>query len=294
MAVPPPPLASSRAYCRRVARRAKSSFPLTFRVLPRPKRDAMTALYAFMRVTDDLADDPGDPAAKRAALAAWRSRLDAALHAGRPSHRVHAALVDAVHSYAIPPEHLHAVLDGVASDLDPVPVATFADLYPYCYRVAAAVGLACVPVWGLRPGIDPTAADAPAEAAGIAFQLTNILRDVGEDFARGRVYLPADDLARFGLTPATWHQPEMRSPFRAMLRFQVVRAREYYAQAEPLSGLLSRDGRAVFGVMSGVYQRLLDEVERAGCAVFERRVRVGRLTKARALAGAWPVRWGWV
>lgn len=287
-------LASSQAYCRRVARRAKSSFPLTFRVLPRPKRDAMTALYAFLRVTDDLADDPGDPAAKRAALAAWRGRLDAALQDATPSHRVHAALAHAVHTYDIPPAHLHAVLDGVESDLDPVAVATFADLYPYCYRVAAAVGLACVPVWGLRPGLDPDRATAPAEAAGIAFQLTNILRDVGEDAARGRVYLPADDLAAFGLTPATWDRQESRSAFRALVRFEAGRARAYYARSEPLAGLLTRDGRAVFGVMTGVYRRLLDEVERAGCDVFERRVRVGRLTKARVLAGAWPVRWGWV
>ena len=286
-------MASSRAYCRRVARRAKSSFPLTFRVLPRPKRDAMTALYAFLRVTDDLADDPGDPATKRVALAAWRGRLDAALDAA-PSHRVHAALVDAVRTYRIPPEHLHAVLDGVESDLDPVPVATFADLYPYCYRVAAAVGLACVPVWGLRPGVSLEQAATPAEAAGIAFQLTNILRDIGEDAGRGRVYLPADDLARFGLTPATWHRAEQREAFRALVRFEAGRAREYYAKAEPLAGLLSRDGRAVFGVMTGVYRRLLDQVEDAGCGVLARRVRVGRLAKARALAGAWPVRWGWV
>jgi 15-cis-phytoene synthase len=277
---------SSLAYCYRLTRRARSSFPLAFRLLPRAKRDATTALYAFLRVTDDLADEPGDTSAKRAALAAWRGRFDAAL-AGTFTHRVHAALADAVKTFTVPPQYLHDVLDGVESDLEPAPFAAFADLDAYCYRVASAVGLACVQIWGGGGG---TA--APAAAAGVAFQLTNILRDLGEDLSRGRVYLPQDELARFGCPPETWRE---RGPaFREMMRFQVRRAREYYDQARPLGALLSSEGRAVFNMMAGVYRRLLDEIERRDYDVFTARVRVGRLTKTRLFLSAWPTKWGLV
>ena len=278
---------SSLLYCRRLTRRAGSSFPLAFRLLPPARRDAMYALYAFLRATDDLADGPGEPAAKRAALAAWRSRLDAALTGGICSHRLHAALAHAVRTFDIPPRHLHDVIDGVEADLDPVSFPTFDDLYPYCYRVASAVGLACVRVWGARGD-----AAGPAEAAGVAFQLTNILRDLGEDLAGGRVYLPQDELARFGCPPAAWRDPAKRDAFRALMRFQVGRARQFYETGRRLDGLLSSDGRAVFRVMAGIYSRLLDEIERRDFDVFTRRVCVGRLTKVRVFLSAWPVRWG--
>lgn len=280
-------LAGSQAYCRAVTARAKSSFPLAFRLLPAPKRRAMDALYAFMRVSDDLADDPG---ADAAALAAWRAALAEAL-AGRYAHPVHPALHDVVRRFDVPPRFLFEVLDGVEADLAPVRFATFADLYPYCYRVASAVGLACVRVWGLRPGAAWAEADGPAEAAGVAFQLTNVLRDLGEDAGRGRVYLPADELAAFGVDPRTWshHSPA----FAELMRFQVARARRYYHTADRLNHLLTADGRAVYGLMCGTYRGLLDEVERRGFDVFTARVRVPRWRKAAAFAGAWPVRWGW-
>ena len=249
-------LAASYRHCREITRRARSSFPLAFRLLPPPGRRAMDALYAFMRVSDDLADDPG---ADAAALAGWRAALADAL-AGRYSHPVHPALHDAVARFAVPPRFLFDVLDGVEADLAPVHFATFADLYPYCYRVASAVGLACVRVWGLRPGATWADADGPAEAAGIAFQLTNILRDLGEDAARGRVYLPADELAAFRVDPRTWspHSPA----FQELMRFQVGRARDYYRRSDPLDDLLTADGRAIFRVMSRTYRALLDEIER--------------------------------
>jgi phytoene synthase len=282
---------SSLSYCRRLTRRARSSFPLAFRLLPRDRRDATTALYAFFRATDDLADGPGDPAAGRAALSGWRGRLDEALR-GVYTHRLHAALHHAVCTFGVPPAYLHDVIDGVESDLGPVAFETFAELYRYCYRVASAVGLACVPVWGLRPGATAQQANGPAEAAGVAFQLTNILRDLGEDLARGRVYLPRDELDRFGCPPESWRS---RGPaFRDMMRFQAARAREYYEKGRPLEGLLSADGRAVFRLMAGVYRRLLNEIERWDYDVFSRRVRVGRLTRLRLLLSAWPAKWGLV
>src|SRR5262245_51129088 len=159
-------LTKSFARCRELTRAANSSFPVAFRLLPPHKRRAMNALYAFMRVTDDLADEPGEVAAKRRRLRAWRHDLFAAL-GGSFGHAVLPALADTVRRFDIPPQLLTDVIDGVESDLEPVRFATFAELYPYCYRVASAVGLACVRVWGLRPGD----AAGPAEAAGVAFQL---------------------------------------------------------------------------------------------------------------------------
>lgn len=274
---------SSLFFCRRLTRRAGSSFPVAFRLLPPAKRDATTALYAFFRATDDLADGPGDPAALRT----WRARLDDAL-AGRYSHRTHAALHHAVRTFGVDPVHLHAVVDGVESDLVAAPFATFAELEAYCHKVASAVGLACLPVWGLRGSM--TEARGPATAAGVAFQLTNVLRDLGEDLARGRVYLPRDELEKFGCPPEAWRDRSLA--YRALMRFQAGRARAFYDRAAPLAGLLSPDGRAVFGLMAGLYRRLLDAVEAADFDVFTRRVRVGRAAKARLFLAAWPVKWG--
>ena len=272
---------SSFAACGRITRAANSSFPLAFRLLPRAKRRAMDALYAFMRVTDDLADEPGEPAAKRLQLAAWRDSLDAAL-AGKYSHAVFPALAHTVRVFGIPPQYLRDVIDGVESDIEPVRFASFAELYPYCYRVASAVGLACVRVWGVRGSFDD--ALAPAEAAGIAFQLTNILRDLGEDHARGRVYLPTAECP-----PEAWRTPA----FPELMRFQVERARHYYRLSEPLAKILTPDGAAIFGVMSNTYRALLDEIEARGYDVFTARVRVPRRRKALVLARGWLTKWGW-
>jgi phytoene synthase len=289
----PHPLPASYARCREITRAARSNFPLAFRLLPAAGRRAMGALYAFLRVTDDLADEPGEAAAKRGQLNAWRRSLVAAL-GGTYSHPVHPALHDTVRRYDIPPEYLLAVIDGVESDLEPVRFATFADLVPYCYRVASVVGLACVRVWGLRPGATWEEAEEPAVDAGIAFQLTNILRDLGEDLSRGRVYLPQEDLNRFGCPPDSWRDPKRADGFRAMARFQADRARDYYRRGDRLDRLLSADGRAVFRVMSGFYRALLDEIGRRDYDVFAGRVRVPRWRKAVVLLSAWPAKWGWV
>jgi phytoene synthase len=294
----------SFAVCRAVTRSANSSFPAAFRLLSPARRSAMDALYAYMRVTDDLADDaPASPSPacekraeheadeKRAKLAAWRAGLTAAL-AGEFTHPIHPALTDTVRRYAVPPRFLFDAIDGVETDVGPVRMATFADLYPYCYRVASAVGLACVRIWGTRPGAGPGDTDPPAEAAGVAFQLTNVLRDLGEDRTRDRVYLPADELAHFGCPPESWRTPAAAGRFREMMRFQVARARAYYRRGAALAPLLSHNGRAIFHVMCGAYGRLLDEIERADYDVFTRRVRVARWRKLSVVASGWLMKWG--
>jgi phytoene synthase len=248
----------------------------------------MCALYAFLRVADDLGDGPGTPDEKRASLDDWRRQLGLAL-AGEPHHPLHPAFAHTVAVCAIPRVYLDDVLDGVEMDLEPVRYDTFAGLYRYCYRVASAVGLACLRVWGC----DHPSAAAPAEAAGIAFQLTNILRDLGEDAARGRVYLPREDLDRFGYDEGRLFRGEKDEGFRALMRFEVERARGYYEAARPLAAMLRPAGRAVFQVMSGTYRELLESIARRDYDVFSARVRVGRWRKLWLALRALPVRYGW-
>lgn len=280
-------LERSYGYCERLARREAGNFYHGFRLLPGPQRRAMCALYAFMRVTDDLTDEPGDAVGKRAALEAWRGQLHDAL-AGRYAHDLHPAFHHTVTRYAIPAPYLFDVLDGVGMDLEPVVYETFDDLYRYCYRVASAVGLACIHVWGFSGD----EAKKHAEAAGIAFQLTNILRDLGEDAGRGRVYLPREDLRRFGYDPEALRRGERNEAFQALMRFEAERARGYYEAAGPLAGLLPPPGRAVFLVMSRTYRALLEAMVRREFDVFRGRVRVSTWRKLWFVAGALPARWG--
>lgn len=247
----------------------------------------MHALYAYLRVTDDLADGPGETGVKREALARWRERLCDALD-GVYSHRVHPALHQTARTYHIPAEHLVAPIDGGDRDLSGEPFHTFDELKLYCHQVAGVVGLACVRIWGLRPGVGWEEAEPLAEAAGLAFQLTNILRDLGEDRAAGRVYLPADECERFDCPPPVW---ESSPRFGDLLQFQTDRVRGFYHQSEPLAALLAPHGRAVFALMSRAYRGLLERVAAAGPRVLWHRVRLSPLAKLSLLTRAWMHRW---
>jgi phytoene synthase len=278
----------SYAWCERLARQQAGNFYHAFRLLPTAQRRAMCALYAFMRVADDRTDGPESIAEKRLALAGWRQQLDEAL-TGHYHHPLHAAFHHTVEQYGIPRRYLDEVLDGVGMDLDTGRYDTFADLYRYCYRVASAVGLACIHIWGFAE----ERAKEHAEAAGIALQLTNILRDLGEDAARGRVYLPREDLERFGYGIEDLERGARDVRFRELMRFQVERARRYYESAEPLAGLLDPAGRAVFLVMLRTYRGLLEAIVRRDYDVFRSRVRLSRLRKLWLAAQVLPLRWGW-
>lgn len=278
----------SYAWCERLARREAGNFYHAFRLLPADQRRAMCALYAFMRVADDLTDGPQELAEKRLALAEWRRQFEAALE-GVYNHPLHPAFHHTFEQYGIPRRYLEDVLDGVGMDLDTDRYSTFADLYCYCYRVASAVGLACIHIWGFRD----ERAIVYAEAAGIALQLTNILRDLGEDAARGRVYLPREDLDRFGYTVADLEQGRYDERFRALMRFQVERAQGYYESAAPLADLLDRTGRAVFLVMLRTYRGLLEAIVRRDYDVFHGRIRLSRWRKLWLAVQVLPLRWGW-
>ncbi len=282
-----PGLAHSFTWCERLARREAANFYHAFRLLPRRQRLDMCALYSFLRISDDLTDGPGPVADRRQHLADWRAGIDLAL-TGRYSHPLHAALHDTVRTHGIPHEYLRAALDGVAMDLDVTHYDTFADLYLYCYRVASVVGLSCIHIWGF----DGERARAHAEAAGIAFQLTNILRDLAEDAGRGRVYLPEEDLRRFGYPREALLRGERGEPFEALMRFEAGRARDYYEAGAALGPLLPPPGRAVFLAMMRTYRGLLDAIVRRNFDVFAGRVRVGRWYKLWQVVKVLPVRWG--
>ncbi|HVC98515.1 MAG TPA: phytoene/squalene synthase family protein [Pirellulales bacterium] len=274
-------LESSYAHCRQLTRRTASNFYYSFLMLPRGKRRAMCALYAFARMTDDLGDNALPVAERRAALGDWRISLDKAL-VGEFDAPIFSALADTVGRYRLPPEHLRALIDGVEMDLAHQGFETFDELCDYCSKVASAVGLCCIHIWGF------TSSEAlePARTCGIAFQLTNILRDLKEDAALGRIYLPREDLRRFGYSADDLRRGNGDERFKQLMRFEIERAERLYQDASELQRWLEPDGKAVYGVMSGIYRGLLDEIKRLEGDVFSHRVRLSAWRKLR-IAGRW-------
>ncbi|MCX7603443.1 MAG: phytoene/squalene synthase family protein [Bryobacteraceae bacterium] len=262
----------SYRFCERVARRRARNFYYSFLALPRHKRRAMCALYAFMRECDDLSDGAR---ASLEALRAWRTQLDEALAGGAPPHALWPAFMDTVHRYRIPPECLYGMIEGVASDFEPRLFDTFDALYRYCYLVASVVGIATIHVFGFA---DPRAPRL-AERCGIAFQLTNILRDVGEDARSGRIYLPREDMERFGVTAEMLSAPAVCAELQRLLAFEAARARAYYEEAEPLIGMVEPDSRHALWALIEIYRRLLGRIEQRGYEVLASRVRLSPLEK---------------
>ena len=287
----PDEIRRSYAACRRICRRSGSNFPAAFLLLPREKRKAMDALYAFMRHSDDLADDPQPGRSPADALRDWRQALEEALmypahSVCRPEHRhtecagyikaaILLALADTVRRFRIPPEHLCAVLDGVERDLVPQRFRTFDELAGYCDLVASAVGMACICIWGYR---GPEALP-PARSAGLALQLTNILRDVKEDAARQRIYLPLDDLTACGYSADELLSGVVNPAFCRLMDLEINRAEQFYRDAAELPRWLDPDGRRIFRLMTATYHALLDEIRRRPGDVFLRRIRVSRPKK---------------
>jgi phytoene synthase len=272
-------LRASYQFCGEVSRREARNFYYSFLLLPPAARRSMCALYAFLRQTDDLADGSAPASEKHGMLADWRTTVSGALAGGSADGWPGlAALVDTVERHAIPRAYLDEVLDGVAMDLDPRTFATFDDLYGYCYRVASAVGLCCIHIWGFRS--DGGRAEALAEACGIALQLTNILRDVREDSGRGRVYLPDEDLERFGVRAEDLSTTRVEGRLRDLLEFEARRAYDYYDQAGPLVGLVEPVGRPVLRTIVGIYRALLDEIARRDYEVLAGRVAIPSWRKA--------------
>ncbi len=249
-------------------------------------------LYAYMRRSDDIADAPGGSVSRRHDLEAWRAALDRAL-AGElapDSWPGWPALADTVARHGIPAHYLHEVIDGVSMDLDPHVFATFDELAVYCHRVASVVGLCCLHIWGYRS--DHGKAESLAEACGIALQLTNILRDVREDAANGRVYLPQEELRRFGVGIDDLSATALSAPLRRLLAFQADRAYDHYDRARDLAALVDPAGQSMFRAITGIYRALLDEIVRRDYDVLRGRTRVPAWRKGwivlRSYAGRSP------
>jgi phytoene synthase len=264
-------LRCSYQYCAAVARREARNFYFAFLLLPKALRRSMCALYAFLRRTDDLADEPGSASEKLRALADWRLELDAALAGRKAAWPGLPALADTVARHAIPPHLLHNVIEGVSSDVMPRRFATFDELASYCYQVASVVGLSCLHIWGFRSAGGQ--AERLAENCGIALQLTNMIRDVREDARAGRIYLPLDDLAQFGVQAAELSASGCPSDHvRALLAFEGERAYQFYADAPLLAPLVAPVGRPVFLAIIGIYRALLDEMAARNYNVLEGKI----------------------
>ena len=264
-------LADSYTFCKKLSRRTAGNFYFSFRTLPAEMYRDMCVLYAFMRISDDLGDDNRIPIAERSEqLARWKAGLARALADADYRHPVFPALVDVVGRYQIPHEYLFAVIQGVEMDLGPAGFQTFDDLRRYCYHVAGAVGLCCIQVWGFH---DDRARDRAVDC-GLAFQLTNILRDLGEDAGMGRVYLPREDLQRFGFTVDDVSSHCQDERFVDLMKFEVERARSYYGRAEELFEYLEPAGKPILSAMLRTYGGLLTRIERCGYDVYSRRIRL--------------------
>ena len=285
--------------CHSIAKAARSNFYYAFYLLPKPRRDGLAALYAFMRLIDDVADDGADVAAKQRGLAKWRAELDEAVTgldqcfdgtAAMPlldavssvAARVLPALADTLQRYKIPTRYLHDLISGAEMDLTVRRYPTFDRLKEYCYRVAGTVGLTCTHVFGFR---EPRALDL-AEKLGLAFQLTNIIRDVHDDYGLGRVYLPEEDLKRYGVSEEDFARNEATLGVRELLRFEADRAWAYYQEGAALLALIPTESRGALWLLVHTYSALLARIEALDFAVFGERVRLSRAEKMLFIAQA--------
>ena len=292
-------VADSYEECHRIARASHSNFYYAFFLLPKPKRDALAALYAFMRLVDDVSDENQSLLTKQRGLAKWRAAFDEAVtghsqlfdgNAAMPlpsetlygEAEVLPALVDTMQRYKMPARYLHDLISGAEMDLMVRRYPTFDRLREYCYRVAGTVGLTCTHVFGFR---DARALDL-AEKLGLAFQLTNIIRDVHEDYKLGRVYLPEEDLQRYGVSPEDFGRNEATLGVRELLRFEAERAWQLYEEGSALLGLTDADSRAALWLLVHTYSALLGRIELLDFAVFGERMRLSKAEKMMFIAKA--------
>ena len=268
-------------HCKRVTRAEAKNFYYAFRTLPAKKRRAIYAAYAFCRLCDDIADGDLPLDEKRRLLEETRARLT--LGRDVESHPVFSALRDTIDSYGIPVRHFVEVIEGVEMDLTETRYGTFEELRVYCYRVASAVGLVCIEIFGYT---DERAKEYAVDM-GLAMQITNIIRDVREDSLRGRIYVPLDELERFGYTEQDLERGIVNEPFRQLMAYQADRAREHFERGRRIVPLLSADSRACLALLHGVYSSILDRIEESGFDVYSRRVSLPTREKLLLMARLW-------
>jgi len=266
-------------YCQRKAAASGSSFYYGFLFLPEDRRRAITALYAFCREVDDVVDECSDAAVARMKLAWWRKEIGA-VYSGSPQHPVARALASLLPRYRLPEERLNEIIDGMEMDLERNRYPDFEALKLYCHRVAGVVGLLSAEIFGYE---DARTLDYAADL-GLAFQLTNIIRDVGEDARRNRIYLPLDELARHGVDVADLVQGRETGDFRRLMELQIERTHDCYRQAFSKLPPVDRPAQRPGIIMAAIYQALLEEIRAEGCHVLTQRT---ALTPVRKLWIAW-------
>ena len=269
-------------YCQQRAAQSGSSFYYSFLFLEPLRRQAITALYAFCREVDDVVDECPDTALARIKLAWWRAEVKG-LFAGRPTHPVTQALATALKNFSLPQEQLLEIIDGMEMDLEQVRYADFKALHLYCYRVASVVGLLAAEIFGYSDRLTLKY----AHDLGLAFQLTNIIRDVGEDARRGRIYLPQDELERFGVTETDLLQARYGDDFRRLMEFQVERARVIYRQAFAQLPAADRKAQRAGLIMAAIYRATLDEIVRDDYRVLDQRISLPPLRKLWLAGKTW-------
>jgi len=269
-------------YCQDKASKSGSSFYYSFLFLPPPKRRAITALYAFCREVDDVVDECHDAAVAHAKLAWWRNEV-ANLYAGNPEHPVGQALTPLVKEFCLPAAELEEIIAGMEMDLKQNRYADFDQLQLYCHRVAGVVGLLSAKIFGYRDARTETY----AHDLGLAFQLTNIIRDVGEDARRNRIYLPLDELERFGVSEADILHGRETENFTRLMVFQAERARRYYDRAFAALPAADRKDQITGLIMAAIYRTVLDEIERDGYHVLNQRTSLTPVRKLWIAVKTW-------
>ncbi len=269
-------LAESVDHCEALARRTAKNFFYSFLALPKPMRRDMCVLYAYMRICDDIGDAEDVPTSERLRrLDSWQADVTKALNGDASGHAILPALVEMVGRHELPANLLYAVIDGMRMDMEVVRIQTFDELQNYCYHVAGVVGLCCIHIWGYT---NERAKDLAVDC-GLAFQLTNILRDIDEDLGLQRIYLPAEDLRRFGLTEQDLIGRSHMDRFSELMRFQIERAQSYYDRTQELFDHLEPTGRPILWCMMRIYHGLLERISRNHLGVFERRISVPKWKK---------------
>ncbi len=269
-------------HTRDITRQSKTNFYYSFLLLPKEKRDAIFTAYSFCRYSDDIVDDIEDVGEAKRALDEWREELEQCF-AGTPTHPIMIALSPVAQKYNIPKEHFHALIDGCEMDLAKKRYETFDELSEYCYHVASVVGLICIEIFGYRS----SQTREYAVNLGKALQMTNIMRDVKEDAENGRIYLPLEDLQRFGYSEKQIFNHEYNEAFVEMMRFQYERAKGFYHSA--MNHFEPQDAHLLFPaeIMRKIYYKLLELIHREDYNVFGRRIRVPNFDKGRIAFHTW-------
>ncbi len=269
-------------YCAQKAAASGSSFYYAFRFLPPPRRRAITALYAFCREVDDIVDETTDANVARVKLAYWRQEVQA-LYAGKPTHPVACALAPCIAPYNLEQNDMLTIIDGMQMDLERTRYANWDELVEYCHRVAGVVGWMSASIFGYS---NPNTRDY-AHTLGLAFQITNIIRDVGEDARRGRIYLPAADLATFGVRASDILQGTSNEAFIHLMRAQHARASDFYTRAFAALPAEDRKAQRPGLMMAAIYQRVLHDIAQRNFPVLHERVSLPPITKLMLALKTW-------